>query len=53
MITGICKECGKECTGHYEEVGIGEYEFWGQRGKDNRRGVFSDCYGEEMEDIEK
>ena len=48
MITGYCKTCGKPCTGHLEEVGIGDYEYMGHRGVDLQKGVFSDCCNGEM-----
>jgi hypothetical protein len=30
--SGICSECGEECTGVAVDEGIGAYEFWGAKG---------------------
>jgi len=32
MPSGICEECGGECTAVEKDFGIGPYEFWGDRG---------------------
>lgn len=53
MITGICKECGKPCEGHKEEIGIGGYEYLGHKGNDRRLGYFSDCCNAEMREVEE
>jgi hypothetical protein len=39
----FCAECKNECTGTWEDVGIGSFEFWGSRGHDSRWAYMSDC----------
>ena len=50
-MTTYCGECGKECEVLWEDVGIGAYEYWGQKGRDVQIVPFSDCCeGEVFED---
>lgn len=28
---GVCEVCGEPCTGTLRDLGIGIYEFWGER----------------------
>lgn len=39
----LCQACGQPSDTHEEDVGIGDYEFWGARGTHVDWQVFSDC----------
>ena len=39
----ICGMCGELCMPVREDVGIGEYEYWGNRYHDKRLEWVSDC----------
>lgn len=43
MTDYICQECGEPCRAHAVNMGIGPYEYWGQRGNDVRMEVVSTC----------
>jgi hypothetical protein len=42
-MTTICPECKQPCTAHWEDVGIGYYEYWGAPGSDVQWVCLSDC----------
>lgn len=42
-MTYYCGECGKECTAHVEDDGIGPYEFWGRQCNQSIKVLASDC----------
>lgn len=49
-----CPHCGIENAGVLkEDVGIGSYEFWGQKCVDTRYAYFCEACGEELEDYEE
>lgn len=48
----ICSECGQECRPKKVDLGIGPYEFWGQRCIDHNWQVVSDCCWAEIEDYD-
>lgn len=39
----FCAECKNNCIGIWEDVGIGGYEYWGQKGVDVRWAYMSNC----------
>ena len=47
-MTYYCGECKKECTVHVEDLGIGEYEFWGQKCNQRIPVLSSDCCDEQV-----
>jgi len=38
-----CGSCKEECDALVVDMGIGHYEFWGQRGHDSKECYVSDC----------
>lgn len=38
-----CADCEQPCEGDLIDVGVGSYEFWGQRGVDRDLQYLSDC----------
>lgn len=42
-MSNYCGVCGKECSSHWEDDGIGPYEFWGQKGNQSVTVLVSDC----------
>ena len=49
-MTYICPSCGKECTVHVEDQGIGPLEVWGRKITDTHEVLVSDCCEEELEE---
>lgn len=45
MTECYCDACGKLCTPHFVDEGIGSYEYWGCPGVDTRIYVESSCCG--------
>lgn len=43
MTDYVCQECGEPCRAHKVNMGIGPYEYWGQRCNDVRIEVVSTC----------
>ena len=43
MTIYFCQECELECRGQVVDQGIGQYEFWGQKGIDKREAFFREC----------
>lgn len=41
--SGYCSECKNACDGKWIDVGIGSYEFWGQRCNDTQWVEVSNC----------
>lgn len=39
----FCSGCHEECSGKWEDIGIGVYEFWGQKGSDVQMTYMSTC----------
>ena len=39
----VCGCCGEDCLPMLEDVGIGDYEFWGAKCRDKRMEWVSDC----------
>lgn len=38
-----CGSCKEECDAQVVDVGIGHYEFWGQKGIDRQLCLISEC----------
>ena len=49
---GYCPCCKKEVEVYEEDVGIGSYEFWGQRCVDDRKGYFCRECDEPIDDFQ-
>lgn len=49
---GWCDECHRPCSSKSFDVGIGAYEYWGQKCVDSRIEILSDCCGAEILDID-
>ena len=47
----ICPHCEKECSPKQIDIGIGFYEYWGQKCVDTQLIWVSDCCEEEVEDF--
>ena len=46
----LCTTCNKECDGKWIDVGIGPYEFWGQKCTDKDVQYLSECCEAEVID---
>ncbi len=49
-VDGVCADCGEACQSITIDNGIGEYEYWGARGRDVRLEEVSPCCWAEVID---